>query len=78
MDGIFDNLEDEEDTFVEHRIRLNECMMLRRVLGQDKSDVLPKACMMTSTSKGGFISRLSHLGDTPDIGRPLLLYAGVQ
>lgn len=37
-----DDLEKEEDQFVEHRIKLNECSMLRRVLGADKADVLPK------------------------------------
>lgn len=42
-DGIWDGLENEEDAVVEHRIKLNECMMLRRMLGQDKSDILPKA-----------------------------------
>lgn len=45
VDGVWSGLEDEEDTIVEHRIRLNECMVLRRALGQDKVDVLPKVWM---------------------------------
>lgn len=120
-DGIWDGLENEEDTIVEHRIKLNECMMLRRVLGQDKSDILPKArgvvsfscacvfwlvyvcalsfsnqlkraltctphpthhtphpetqaCKMSAQSQHkSFVSRLSHLGDTPDIGTSVVL-----
>lgn len=67
VDGLWDDLEKEEDQFVEHRIKLNECSMLRRVLGADKADVLPKACKMMGTSQPrGLLSRIS--GDTPDIG----------
>lgn len=66
VDGLWDDLEKEEDQFVEHRIKLNECSMLRRVLGADKADVLPKACKMVSTSQNkGFMSRLA--GETPDV-----------
>lgn len=39
------------------------------VLGADKSEVLPRSCKIASTSQNkSFMSRLSHLGDTPDIG----------
>lgn len=53
VDGLWDDLEKEEDTFVEHRIKLNECSMLRRVLGADKADVLPKVRMRVRDWVGG-------------------------
>jgi hypothetical protein len=39
------------------------------VLGPDKVDVMPKACRMANTAQSkGFMSRLSHINDTPDVG----------
>lgn len=48
VDGIFSGLEEEEDTVVPTRVSMNECQMLKRVLGVDKQDVLPRACKVRS------------------------------
>jgi hypothetical protein len=46
-----------------------ECMMLRRVLGADKADSLPRACKLNATSQAnqGFLTRLSHFNESSDV-----------
>ena len=53
VDGVWPGLEEEEDTYTPHKVLMKECMMLRRVLGADKADVLPRACRMNATSQVG-------------------------
>jgi hypothetical protein len=69
VDGVFPGFDEEEDTVVPTRVTMNECQMLKRVLGGDKQDVLPKSCRTSTqaTQNKSFMSRLAHVADSPDI-----------
>jgi len=66
VDGIWSGLEEEEDTVMPQKVTMNECHMLRRVLGDTKSEILPKACKMLATSRS---NKLGFFSDSPDIGK---------
>ena len=69
VDGIWSALEEEEDAIVPQKVTINECQMLRRVLGNEKMEILPKACKMMSTGQNRtFVSRITHFADAPDVG----------
>lgn len=51
VDGVWSGLDEEEDTVVPNRVSMNECQMLRRVLGQDKQDVLPTSCKVRGAGR---------------------------